>query len=261
MRVDSAADRASRCSVADEVVRIHAALAGSLVAGSAIWSRREHGVSAHVVGLPYASCNSVYIHDRDADAADDLLSEVESHGLPFTVRVRSGLVPAFADRLTRRGLVWHEDLPLMAVEPGWFVPASCPADLAIGTLAAGEERIHMDLVSRGLDAPLAALEPVMSAANQAGPGWTTYVGQAEGALAVTCSAIESAGHVGLIAIATEDRFRRRGYGAAVASRAVSDAFHAGAARAFLHSSPMGFRLYEALGFRTLERLTVWVRAG
>ncbi len=250
---------ALQTTVADEVAQAHAAMGQLLLHGDHLWQRREPGISAHVSGQPCASSNGIYIHDGcvSPELVEELIAQVAAHGLPFTVKLRSGLSGTMAPMLEKRGLVWSEDLPLMAVEPTRFAPALCPAEVVIRTLAPTENRIHMDLVAYGLGAPREALEVVMSDANQAAPNWTTYVGEVDGELAVTASAIAGADHVGLIAIATEDRFRRRGYGAALTSRAVSDAFAGGAARVFLHSSQMGYRIYEALGFCTLEHLSVW----
>jgi hypothetical protein len=46
----------------------------------------------------------------------------------------------------------------------------------------------------------------------------------------------------------------------VTARAAADGFAAGATWAWLQSSTTGYHVYEALGFRTLERWLCWVRA-
>ena len=43
-----------------------------------------------------------------------------------------------------------------------------------------------------------------------------------------------------------------------ALRAVLDGFNAGASVAYPQSSPMGLRVYERLGFQTLETWSVWI---
>jgi predicted GNAT family acetyltransferase len=63
--------------------------------------------------------------------------------------------------------------------------------------------------------------------------------------------------VGIFNIATPPEFRRRGYGAAVTARAITDGLEAGATWAWLQSSAIGLRVYEALGFRTSEEWTCW----
>jgi GNAT superfamily N-acetyltransferase len=51
--------------------------------------------------------------------------------------------------------------------------------------------------------------------------------------------------------------RRRGYGAAITAHAALDARAAGAKWAWLQSTEAGHRVYERLGFTTLERWPVW----
>jgi predicted GNAT family acetyltransferase len=251
-------DAPTLAHVADEVARAHADIGRLLTTAPEVWTARQPGISAHVSPLPYAGCNGLYIFGSEATAGAiaDLVAQVRASGRPFTVKARSSVV-GLDDLLAGLGLHFHEDLPLMAVEPGDFRPTAYPPELVLRTLRPDEPRFHMDLVAHGLGSPRGALDLVMSEANQAKPFWGSYVGEVDGALAVTGSSISGAGHAGLIAIATADDFRRRGYAAALTSRMVADAFASGAGRVFLHSSQMGFRLYEGLGFRKLEDLRVW----
>ena len=244
---------------ADIVARAHAEIARLLTKGDGVWTERQPGVSAHVSTLPYAGCNGLYVFGDEASegAVAALVERIASSGMPFTAKVRSS-VQGHDELLASLGLEWHEDLPLMAVEPDAFRATVCPPELRLRTLAPDEPRFHMDLVAAGLGTPRGALDLVMSEDNQRRPNWATYVGEVDGALAVTGSAMAGAGHAGLIAIATDDAFRRRGYAAALTSRAVADAFASGIGRVFLHSSEMGYRMYEKLGFTKLEDLRVWV---
>lgn len=247
-------------SVADSVAFAHAEIGRTLTNRPDVWVRRLPGMAAHVSGMPYAGCNGLSVFGAEADpqVLRELIGEVAAFGLPFTVKIRS-VLDGLADVLAAAGLEWHEDLPLMTVDPATFRPAPRPDELCLRVLGPDEERFHMDLVAEGLETPRGALDLVMSRANQVLPCWTTYVGEVDGRLAVTGSAIAGAGHAGLIAIATDRGFRRRGYAAALTGAAVTDAFVAGAERVFLHSSPMGLRVYEALGFRVLENLRVWAK--
>jgi len=90
------------------------------------------------------------------------------------------------------------------------------------------------------------------------PGVRLYVGEAEGEPAVTGVAIPVGDAVGNFNVATPPRHRRRGYAAALSARAVLDGIAEGATWAFLQSSAMGRRVYESLGFRTVERWELWV---
>jgi predicted GNAT family acetyltransferase len=59
-------------------------------------------------------------------------------------------------------------------------------------------------------------------------------------------------------IATPPADRRRGYGAAVTARAVTDGLAAGARWSWLQSSVAGYPVYERLGFRTVESWQSWL---
>ncbi|WP_443081156.1 GNAT family N-acetyltransferase [Terrabacter sp. Soil811] len=61
------------------------------------------------------------------------------------------------------------------------------------------------------------------------------------------------GAVGVFGIATPPEHRRRGLGRAVTARILADGVREGASLAFLGASPMGFGIYQRLGFRVAER--------
>ena len=59
-------------------------------------------------------------------------------------------------------------------------------------------------------------------------------------------------------MATPESRRGRGHGALATAQAVADGFAAGATAAFLQSSPMGYSVYDKLGFTTVERWQQWM---
>lgn len=73
----------------------------------------------------------------------------------------------------------------------------------------------------------------------------------------TALGVFGAGGVGVFNVATDPRWRGRGYGGAVTAAVLSDAREAGAPRARLQSSALGYRLYERLGFHTVEWWPCW----
>jgi ribosomal protein S18 acetylase RimI-like enzyme len=90
-------------------------------------------------------------------------------------------------------------------------------------------------------------------------GWCHLVGSVDGQAAATASVFLTGDTAGIYFVSTRPRFRRRGFGAAVTRRAMAEAARLGASRAVLGSSPMGQRVYERLGFRTVftYRLFEW----
>src|SRR5687768_7301229 len=119
-------------SIADTVAFAHAEIGRSLTRDPNVWTRRLPGISAHVSGMPYSGCNGLYVYGADADPAalGELIEEVARFGLPFTVKMRSTL-DALAGELSVRGLEFHEDLPLMALEPAAFRPVAAPPELRL----------------------------------------------------------------------------------------------------------------------------------
>jgi len=61
----------------------------------------------------------------------------------------------------------------------------------------------------------------------------------------------------IFSVATHPDYRGRGYGSAVAARAVRDGFAAGASFAALQSSALGESVYRRLGFSTVERYVLY----
>jgi predicted acetyltransferase len=60
------------------------------------------------------------------------------------------------------------------------------------------------------------------------------------------------GHIGVFNIATPPAHRAQGYGRAVTARVLADGVRGGAHTAYLQASPMGFGVYQRMGFRTAE---------
>lgn len=63
---------------------------------------------------------------------------------------------------------------------------------------------------------------------------------------------------GIVGVATLPAYRRRGLGRLVTAAAVRAGQEQGADLAWLYPTPMARRLYEGLGFRTLDETQVWV---
>jgi ribosomal protein S18 acetylase RimI-like enzyme len=87
-------------------------------------------------------------------------------------------------------------------------------------------------------------------------GMRCYVGEVDGRAVATGLGFTVDDHVGIFNVATSPEVRRRGYGAALTARATEDGLAAGAGWAWLQSSPSGYRVYERLGFRPVERWDV-----
>jgi ribosomal protein S18 acetylase RimI-like enzyme len=86
-----------------------------------------------------------------------------------------------------------------------------------------------------------------------------YLGYADGVPAATAVMVPTPPDAGIFAVSTDPAYRRRGLGRAVTVAGVRDAAAAGCDLVYLQASEMGYPLYEALGFRTVELYRTFVR--
>jgi len=215
-----------------------------------------------ITGVPIPTLNGVLTARVTAAEGDvrHLLDIVARENLPHSILMRPGCTSQLIDLAKERGMVEDESIPLMAVElPNDKIRELAQhAELSIRVLDPDEATIHAAIASEGFDAPLEMFEGLTPPAVLALPGNKAYVGSVGGRDVVTALGCTTADHVGIFSVATPAAYRGRGYGTAITARAVLDGFDAGATFAYLQSSPAGLRIYESLGFRTLETWSVWV---
>ncbi len=85
-----------------------------------------------------------------------------------------------------------------------------------------------------------------------------YVGYANGEAVSTAATVIGGGAVGVYNVATLPGSQRRGYGEAVMRHALAEARReSGIARSVLQSTPVGYKLYERMGYRTVTKVAVY----
>jgi ribosomal protein S18 acetylase RimI-like enzyme len=84
-----------------------------------------------------------------------------------------------------------------------------------------------------------------------------YLAEVEGVPVATSFGVLVDDLVGVFNIAVPPQYRRRGYGRAATAAVLRDAYEEGARTAFLHASPLGVPLYQAMGFRLTENWTLF----
>jgi ribosomal protein S18 acetylase RimI-like enzyme len=151
-----------------------------------------------------------------------------------------------------------EDIPLMVVEDaGRLDAAQKVTGLVIRELAPREAEVHARVAALGFEVPSDTFLQLMTPPLLAAPGVRCYVGEVDGQPVTTGLGVTLGSRVGIFNIATLPEHRRRGYAAAITARAVEDGFDAGAKWSFLQSSEQGYKVYERLGFRTMEAWPCW----
>lgn len=227
------------------------------------WMVTRDGVAACATGIPSPGLNGVWCSSRDPDPAEirRLLGLLAARGLPHVLQMRPGSGAVALAVAEEEGMAPDEDLPLMRLDdPSRLEPADqAVPELAVRRLGADEAALHAQTAAAGFEQDadhfLRLLPPqVMSAY-----GLRAYVGEVEGQVVTTALGVTRGGCVGVFNVATPPAHRGHGYGAAITARTVQDGLAAGARWAWLQSSASSHRLYEALGFETLERWRRWVR--
>jgi N-acetylglutamate synthase len=225
------------------------------------WSRRRGGILAAVTGVEVPTLNGVWVGRDDAESGTlaDLLDEVAASGLPHCLQSRPGAAEQ-ADRLAvERGMRRDEIIPLMVLERRSALPSAGALNgLAIRELEPHEAALHASVAAAGFEAPAEPFLQLMTASLLAATGVRCYVGEVDGVAVTTGLGVTLGGSVGIFNIATPPAHRRRGFGAAVTTRAVTDGLAAGATWSWLQASRAGRPVYERLGFRTLESWRSWV---
>jgi GNAT superfamily N-acetyltransferase len=155
----------------------------------------------------------------------------------------------------------EEDIPLMALEdPAQLDAAQSLSGLTIRELSPSEAHVHARLAAAGFEAPAEVFLQLMTPALLAAAGVRCYLGEAGGQAVTTGFGVTLGPFVAIFNIATPPEHRRRGYGAAVTARAVADGLVAGATWSWLQASAAGYKVYERLGFQTIERWPCWLAA-
>jgi GNAT superfamily N-acetyltransferase len=227
---------------------------------------RAGGVVTILTGLPFDWFNQVLIERGEATPAGALdgVARARSRRDPFVVRLREGTDDRFIPALIEAGL---GPAGAATSTPGMV---AFPIDLhTIGRQAApGLEirrvtdvtgiEVHRGVVTAGFGDDPAVARGTACADLLDRPECVVYVGYAGGAPVASGLGWRSGRTIGVYSISTIESARRRGYGAAMTARVVTDGVVAGCDVAALQASEMGRPIYERLGFRTVVRYAAYV---
>lgn len=222
------------------------------------WVRRAGDVTAVLTDVPVAALNGVWATGAAArrEDLDAGLDEIAARAVPYCIQARPQCHAVAAAVADRRGMVAAPEIPLMAaVGP---VSVREPRELAIRRLEVGESRLHAELAGAAFEAPPDLFATIITEATLGLPAVRGYVGEVGGTPVATAIAATVGDSVGVFNVATAAQHRRRGYGAAVTSRAISDGRAAGATWSWLQSSEQASGVYRRLGFATLEHWSCWL---
>ncbi len=116
---------------------------------------------------------------------------------------------------------------------------------------------HVHAAAEGSGIPEDVMGAMVDDRHLADPDVTIYVGYTDGEPVSAGLGLRTGRTIGVYNIATVERARRRGLGAAMTARVVADGAAAGCDVAILHASPMGFADRIASRVRTVVEYVGW----
>jgi hypothetical protein len=255
------AQRSSEALV-DRAVR---AFHGAWEAMVAVFPHGSYSLTNGIVrcrtGLPVAPFNGVWGAAADVDPGSVLgaVDEFAAGDLPWNLQLRPGYADELDDALAQRGLVRTSAIPFMVLADVNRVRAAIPvgADLRLATSFADLDAT-LSLLERGFGMPTELTRHQFPIQVFGLPGMATTIVRADGADVSTALGAVDGDLCGVFNVATPEEHRRRGHGAAATAHAVLHGALGGATAAYLQASPMGFPVYERLGFVTVEHWQQWM---
>jgi hypothetical protein len=215
--------------------------------------------------LPVPAFNGVWPGAREvsADAVLAAVDEFAGGALPWNLQLRPGYPAELEAELAERGLVPTARIPFMVLTD--------PARAQAVVDAAGDRRVRpmvtfvdvssvVSLLEQGFSMPPALTRGLFPMRMLMLPGTATWIVADGGEDVSTAFGAVEEGCCGIYNVATPEQHRGRGHGALATAQAVLHGYEQGAASAYLQSSPMGYPVYERLGFTTAERWQQWMPA-
>ncbi|HEX8003781.1 MAG TPA: GNAT family N-acetyltransferase [Mycobacteriales bacterium] len=216
-------------------------------------------------GDPTLNCAFVPGTPADpAGAVDWVVAAFERRGLTPGIELRAGRHPEIEDLLRRRGFRVVVSRPAMVRHP-LAGPSAGGGGGVAGDVAVRRVASDGDLAAfQAVQAEVFGMAPDVAArflprAGAETPGIAWFVASYGGVDCGTSGATMSEHGVGVVGVGTLKAYRHRGVGRAVTAAAVAWGAEQGADLAWLYPSDMARRMYERLGFATLDDVArVWV---
>ena len=217
-------------------------------------------------GLPLQAFNGAAGATFSEESADARIETVLGYFRELKLDMNWWVGPTspagLGERLTAHGLEFDGVAPGMAVSlDGWSAPP--PSDGLHIEQARDAASFHeaMDVMFEGFEMPR-EVQPQFEERFRGfsvGPRahQRTYIASIDRQPVATALGAQLDGMVAIYNVATVPAARRRGFGAAVTTAAMSDARADGAGWAILETSEMGRSVYEGLGFRHVADVAIY----
>ncbi|MDH6554775.1 GNAT family N-acetyltransferase [Streptomyces sp. SAI-041] len=221
--------------------------------------RGTQGSVLAISGAPTAALNLIVSPSPEPSAEEiAALAAAESPWeVPWSIQVRGVPGPRIAEAAARHGLTHFEREPLMVRRPDEGLPEEQTVDgLRVRVVPVNELDRYARTVAAGFEAPYEMFEVLAEPSLGETDGLAFYLAELDGVPVGTGMTAISGDLTGIFNITTLPSYRRRGYGRVITLEMVRAGFAAGAGTAYLYASEMGEPVYQSVGFRTQEYLTV-----
>ena len=222
----------------------------------------DRGVARARTGVMAPAFNGVWGLDGavTVEAVRDAAEDFAIGDLPWNVQLRPGYPADLDGALADLGLVVTEDVPFMVLTDPSRLRAAVEA--APMHLRSAETFVDLDsvltLLEQGFGMPAELTRQQFPVRFFTMSDSTTWIGSVDDEDVTTAFGATRRGVCGVFNVATPESARGHGYGGAVTAATVLSELDAGARAAFLQSSPMGYSVYERLGFVTVEQWRQWM---
>ena len=223
--------------------------------------RADDEVTWTVGGSPIAYHNAVVRCDasesRGAELVEEWRTELRTRSLPGSWHLTPAMRPhELADLLAKAGFEDGGDEPAMAIALSELVDLPPIEGLEIATVRSTPDlEDYRSVLAAGFGETPKEADWVASIYSKPGVAtdgpWRHIVGRVDEEPVATASLLLTGTTGGIYFVCVRPEFRRRGCGASITHRAMTEAARSGATLGVLGSSPMGQHVYERLGFRTV----------
>jgi ribosomal protein S18 acetylase RimI-like enzyme len=222
--------------------------------------RADEEITWTIGGSPIGYHNAVVRSDssdaRAAELVEQWRAELLTRSLPgswhLTPSMRPSTLPGL---LTAAGFEDGGDEPAMAASLSDLVGPPPIGELEIALVDSTDdlEDYRRVLASGFGEGPKEAdwVASIFARTLGAEGPWRHFVGRVRRVPVATASLLLNGAGAGIYFVCTTPELRRQGHGAAMTYRTMVEAAASGATFAVLGSSPMGHKVYERLGFRTV----------
>lgn len=213
-----------------------------------------------LTGGPSADFNMALFGENPDDLAvfDDFVSRVNARGVSALAMASGAAGPRFGPAARAKGLIEAGAAPLM-VRSGPLPEHRASEFFTRRATEAHEMSIFSDLAASAFAMDPAWVDRTFAAASLLdAPAMGFYVAY-RGDLPMSSVCTSGAGStVGIWTMSTPPEKQRQGAGRAVLVAAMQDHLRRGAETFYLIATPAGKPLYDSLGFKTVDELSIWL---